>query len=149
MTLVAYKKINVEFLLLPLDAYLRKQPSIGVLTKRCSENMPQIYRRMPMPNCDFNKIAFQLYRNQTSAWVFSFKFAAYFQNFFSRNTSGGVLLCLWYCKSYMTWLFMGKYIPIAKRSYIIVVWRCFKYVAGLSSRISWSVLAVVFILIRI
>ena len=35
-----------------------KQPSI-VLTKSCSENMQQIYRRAPMPNCDLNKIAKQ------------------------------------------------------------------------------------------
>ena len=32
----------------------------------------------PMPKCDFNKIALQLYRNHTSAWVFSCMFAAYF-----------------------------------------------------------------------
>ena len=25
--------------------------------KRCSENMQQIYRRIPMPKCDFNKVA--------------------------------------------------------------------------------------------
>ena len=28
-----------------------------VLKKRCSENMQQIYRRTPMPKCDFNKVA--------------------------------------------------------------------------------------------
>ena len=31
----------------------QKQPSRGVLKKRCSENMRQIYRRTPMPKCDF------------------------------------------------------------------------------------------------
>ena len=34
-----------------------EQPSRGVLRKRCSENMQQIYRRTPMPNCDFKKVA--------------------------------------------------------------------------------------------
>ena len=29
----------------------------GVLTKRCSENMQQIYARTPMSKCDFNKVA--------------------------------------------------------------------------------------------
>ena len=29
----------------------------GVLIKRCSENMQQIYRKTPMSNYDFNKIA--------------------------------------------------------------------------------------------
>ena len=53
----------------------QKQPSGGVFIKRCSEIMQQIYRRTPMPKCDFNKVA--------SAWVFSSKFAVYFQNTFS------------------------------------------------------------------
>ena len=35
----------------------QKQPSRGVLNKRCSENMQQIYRRTPMPKCNFNKVA--------------------------------------------------------------------------------------------
>ena len=39
----------------------QKQPSRGVLKKRCSKNMRQIYRRTPMPKCDFNKVALQLY----------------------------------------------------------------------------------------
>ena len=42
-----------------------KQPLIGILSKRYSENMQQIYRRTCMSN-------------HTSAWVFSSKFAAYF-----------------------------------------------------------------------
>ena len=33
----------------------------GVLWKRCSENMQQIYRRTSMLKCDFNKFALQLY----------------------------------------------------------------------------------------
>ena len=40
---------------------IQKQPSRGVLRKRCSENMQQIYRRTPMPTCDFNKVAKQLW----------------------------------------------------------------------------------------
>ena len=61
----------------------QKQPSRGVLKKTCSENMQQIYRRTPMLKCDFNQFAKQLYWNRTSAWVYSCKFAAYFQNTFS------------------------------------------------------------------
>ena len=48
----------------------------------CSENMQQIYRRIPMPKCNFNKFAKQLYWNHTLAWVFSSKLAAYFQHTF-------------------------------------------------------------------
>ena len=49
----------------------------------------KIYRRTPMPKCDFNKAAKQLYWNRTSAWVFSCKFAACFP----KNTSERLLLC--------------------------------------------------------
>ena len=42
--------------------------------------MQQIYRRTPTPKCDFNKVA--LLKSHLSAWVFSCKFAAYFQNTF-------------------------------------------------------------------
>ena len=61
----------------------QKQPSRGVLKKSCSGSMQQIYRRTPMPKCDFNKVAKQLYWNHSSAWVFSCKFAVYFQDTFS------------------------------------------------------------------
>ena len=50
-----------------------------LLRKDNSKNMQQIYRRRPMPKCGFNKVAL----NHTSAWVFSCKFATYFQNTFS------------------------------------------------------------------
>ena len=39
-----------------------------------------------MPNCAFNKVSKQLYWNRTSAWVFSCKFSAYFQNTFCYRT---------------------------------------------------------------
>ena len=44
-----------------------KQPHGGVVIKGCSENMQQIFRRIPMPKCDFNKVALQFYWNHTSA----------------------------------------------------------------------------------
>ena len=71
---------------------VQKQPFRGVLLKRCSENMQQIYRRTPMPKCNFNKVALQLYWNRTSVWVFSCKFTAYFRIPFSKNTSERQLL---------------------------------------------------------
>ena len=42
------------------NSKIQKQPSIGVLIKRCSENMQQLYRRTLMPKCNFNKAAKQL-----------------------------------------------------------------------------------------
>ena len=53
---------------------MQKQPSRGVLRKRRSGNMHHIYRRTPLPNCDFNKVALP-----------SCKFAAYFPNTFSKE----------------------------------------------------------------
>ena len=63
--------------------------------KKCSENTQQIYRRKPMPKCNFNEVALQLYCNHTSAWVFSCKFAAWFQKPFLKRTFGWLLLKLW------------------------------------------------------
>ena len=60
----------------------QKQPPRRILRKSCSENMQQIYWKTPMSKCDFNKVAKQLYWNYTSAWVFSCKYAAYFQSTF-------------------------------------------------------------------
>ena len=76
---------------------IQNQPSRGVLGKSYSENMQQIYRRTPMPNYYFNKAAKQHYWNCTSAYVFSCKFAAYFQNtFFKRAPLDG---CFWRFKN--------------------------------------------------
>ena len=73
---------------------LQKQPPRGVSRKKCSENMRQIHKGTPMPKWDFNKAASQLYWNHTSVWVFSCKFAEYFQKSFLKNTSGRLLLAL-------------------------------------------------------
>ena len=66
--------------------YLVKQLSRRVLRKRCSENMQQIYRRTPVQSeatlLKWRSVAKRLYWNCTSAWVFSSKFAAYFQNIY-------------------------------------------------------------------
>ena len=63
----------------------QKQSSRGALRKRCSKYMQQIYRRTPMPKCEFKKVGEQLYWNRTSAWMLSRNFAAYFQNIFSKE----------------------------------------------------------------
>ena len=39
-----------------MPVLVRKQPSRGALRKRCSENIQQMYRRTPMPKCDFTKV---------------------------------------------------------------------------------------------
>ena len=44
------KMMKTIFLMKNINKNL-KQPSRGVLKKRCSENMQQIYKRTPMPKC--------------------------------------------------------------------------------------------------
>ena len=50
----------------PESSNMQKQPSLGVLRKRFSENMQQIHKRTPMLKCDF-------------------EFAEYFQSTFSEE----------------------------------------------------------------
>ena len=51
----------------------RSSRSEVFFSKRCSENMQQIYRRTPITKCDFNKAALQLYWNHTSTGVHIFR----------------------------------------------------------------------------
>ena len=46
---------------------VQKQPPIGAPRKRCSKNLQQIYRKTPMPRCNFNKVLKQFYWNHTPA----------------------------------------------------------------------------------
>ena len=80
--------------MIPNTGNVRRSPPELFLGKRCSENMQQIYRRTPMPRCNFNKVALPLYCNCTSAWVLSCKFTAYFQIccIFSEHLSLGTPL---------------------------------------------------------
>ena len=64
-------------------AFNNKQPSRGVLIKRCSKNMQEIHRRTPLPKCDFNKVGLQLFCNFIEVT---------FRTLFSKNISGGLLL---------------------------------------------------------
>ena len=36
---------------------VQRQPSIGVLQKKCSAKTQQIYWRSPLQKCDFNKVS--------------------------------------------------------------------------------------------
>ena len=70
----------------------QKQSSRGVLRKRCSKYMQQIYRRTSMPKCDFKKVGKQLYWNRTSAWMSPVILLHIFRTSFPRNKSGWLLL---------------------------------------------------------
>ena len=68
--------------------YVQKQPPRGVPRKRCSENMQQIYRRTPMPKCDFNKVALQCYVLLLNRYSFTFFL---YQKRFQENCPRGKL----------------------------------------------------------
>ena len=53
---IGQEKSNSSNLDESTPSYFEKQPFRGVLRKKCSEIMQQIYRRTPMSNCDFNKV---------------------------------------------------------------------------------------------
>ena len=69
-------------------------------TQRCSwEKVFWKYaanlKEAPMPKCDFDRVALQLYRNHTSTWVLSCEFTSYFEKiFFLRTTLGGCFWCM-------------------------------------------------------
>ena len=66
--------------------WLRKQPSTGILKKRYSKNMPQIYTRTSMPLlCNFIEIA--LRHGYSLVNLFHI-----FRTPFPKNTCGGLLL---------------------------------------------------------
>ena len=64
---------------------VQKQSSRGVPRKKCSENMHQIYRRRPMPKCDFRH------------WCSPANLMHIFRTPFPRNTSGQLLLLFQNC----------------------------------------------------
>ena len=96
---------------------MQKQPPSGVPKKKCSENMQQIYRRTPMQKCELNKVALA-----TSAWVFSCKFAAYFQkNLLLRRPLES---CFWKCydhfSSFIKFISIKEILKIG--CYIYIYW---------------------------
>ena len=73
----------------PLLSMSQKQPSRYVLRKSCSENIQQIYRRTPMPKCDFNKFAKQLTLWHACSLANLLHIS---RTHFYKNTSGRLLL---------------------------------------------------------
>ena len=65
----------------------QKQPPRCFLWERCSENMLQIYRRTPMPKCDFNKAEITLRHGCSPVNLLDI-----FRRPFFKNTSGRLLL---------------------------------------------------------
>ena len=73
---------------------MQKQSSRGVLGKRCSENMQQIYRRTPMPKRDFNKVACNFVEITLLHGCSPVNLLHIFRIRFSKDTSGQLLLAM-------------------------------------------------------
>ena len=70
----------------------QKQPLRGVLGKKCSENMQQIYRRTPMPKCNFNKVVSNFIEIALLHGYSPVNLQHMFRTPFPKNTSGWLLL---------------------------------------------------------
>ena len=73
--------------------HFQRQPK-GVLVKKFSGNMQQIYRRTRMGKCDFNKVALQLCWNHTFTSLFSCKFCCMFSKHFFMRTPLRECFCI-------------------------------------------------------
>ena len=69
-----------------------KQPPRGVLRKRCSQSIQQIYRRAPMLKCNFNKVARNVIEILLRYGCSFVNLLIIFRTPFPKNTSGGLLL---------------------------------------------------------
>ena len=82
--------VSAKLLILGIcPSFIQKQPLKGVLSKRCSKNMQQIYKRTPMPKCDFNKVAKQITLQYECSPV---NLPHIFSTAFTKNTSGWLLM---------------------------------------------------------
>ena len=72
----------------------QKQLSRVVPRKKCSGNMQHIYRKTPMPKCDFNKVASNFIEITFPHGYSPVNLMHIFKTPFPRNTSGGLLLSI-------------------------------------------------------
>ena len=84
----------------------QKQPSRGILRKRCSENILQMYRKKPMPKCEVlcNFIEITIRHGYSPVNLLHI-----FRTPFLKNTSGWLLLC------YLWTHWRSKYMPLHKK----------------------------------
>ena len=68
---------------------IQKQPPRGIPRKRCSENMQQVYRRTPIPKCDFNSNCIEITLRYGCSPV---NLLRIFRTPFLKNTSEWLLL---------------------------------------------------------
>ena len=82
------------FFIIDEETLFQKQSSRGVLGKKCSEDMQQIYRRVPMPKCDFSEVACNFIKITLRHGCSPVNLLHIFRTPFPRNTSEWLLMYL-------------------------------------------------------
>ena len=87
--------IFFEWILSRIQKYFeinQQRLSLGVLIKRCYENMQQIYRRTPIPKFNFNKVVSNFIETTLYHECFHVNLLHIFRTPFPENKSEGLLL---------------------------------------------------------
>ena len=92
LSIIYFKSFVPRLLKIIATRKNHKQPSRGVLRKRCSESIQQIYRRAPMLKCNFNKVARNVIEILLRYGCSFVNLLIIFRTPFPKNTSGGLLL---------------------------------------------------------
>ena len=92
LSIIYFKSFVARLLKIIATRKNHKQPPRGVLRKRCSESIQQIYRRAPMLKCNFNKVARNVIEILLRYGCSFVNLLIIFRTPFPKNTSGGLLL---------------------------------------------------------
>ena len=92
LSIIYFKSFVPRLLKIIATRKNHKQPSRGVLRKRCSESIQQIYRRAPMLKCNFNKVARNVIEILLRYGCSFVNLLIIFRTPFPKNTYGGLLL---------------------------------------------------------
>ena len=92
LSIIYFKSFVPRLLKIIATRKNHKQPPRGVLRKRCSESIQQIYRRAPMLKCNFNKVARKVIEILLRYGCSFVNLLIIFRTPFPKNTSGGLLL---------------------------------------------------------
>ena len=92
LSIIYFKSFVPRLLKIIATRKNHKQPPRGVLRKRCSQSIQQIYRRAPMLKCNFNKVARNVIEILLRYGCSFVNLLIIFRTPFPKNTSGGLLL---------------------------------------------------------
>ena len=92
LSIIYFKSFVPRLLKIIATRKNHKQPPRGVLRKRCSESIQQIYRRAPMLKCNFNKVARNVIEILLRYGCSFVNLLIIFRTPFPKNTYGGLLL---------------------------------------------------------